>query len=155
VDGKILRSDSLEMDESLLTGESDAVLKEPDSTVYSGSFCIAGTGLMVATQIGENSTVNKLARTAKQYRNVKTPTQRKIETLVEISVIAMILFGTMVMVMGYIDRLPVLETFKNAVVLVTSIVPQGLVLVTTLSLTLGAIRIRRHQTLVQRINAIE
>lgn len=155
VDGRVLQSDALEMDESLLTGESDAVLKEVDSTVYSGSFCIAGHGWMQATQVGENSIVNKLARTAKAYRNVQTPTQRKVGALVEISVAGMLLFGPMVFIAGYVSRASLLETVKNAVVLVTSLVPQGLVLVTTLALTLGAISISRRKTLVQRINAVE
>jgi cation-transporting ATPase E len=155
VDGRVLHSDSLEMDESLLTGESDAVLKEVDSRVYSGSFCIAGHGWMQATQVGENSTINKLARAAKAYRNVQTPTQRKVAALVEISVAGMLLFGPMVFIAGYVSHSSLLETVKNAVVLVTSLVPQGLVLVTTLALTLGAISISRRQTLVQRINAVE
>ncbi len=155
VDGRVLHCDSLEMDESLLTGESDAILKEPDSPVSSGSFCIAGTGVMVATQVGANSTVNKLSKIAKSYRNVKTPTQIKVDIFVEIAVAGMLVFGPMVVVAGVITRLVPLETVRNALVLVTSFVPQGLVLVTTLSLTLGAVRISRHQTLVQRINAVE
>ncbi len=155
VDGRVLDSDGLEMDESLLTGESDAVQKEVGDTVCSGSFCIAGVGVMIATQVGENSTINRLARTAKAFRSVKTPTQRKVNALVEISVGVMLLLGPMIFVMGYVNHLTLLETVKNAVVLVTSLVPQGLVLVTTLSLTLGAIRISRQQTLVQRINAVE
>lgn len=155
VDGTILHSDSLEMDESLLTGESDAILKEEAAPVYSGSYCIAGSGLMVATQVGEASTVNKLANIAKAYRNVKTPTQIKVDIFVEFAVIAILIFGPMIIVTGIINELVPLETVRNALVLVTSLVPQGLVLSTTLSLTLGAVRISRHQTLIQRINAVE
>lgn len=155
VDGKILESDSLEMDESLLSGESDAVLKEPDSPVYSGSFCTAGSGRMVATQVGEASTVNNLSRIAKAYRNVKTPTQRKVDAFVQLAVVGMLIFGPLVIVAGVVSDLVPLETMRNALVLVTSFVPQGLVLLTTLSLTLAAIRISRHQTLVKRINAVE
>ncbi len=155
VDGRVLKSDSLEMDESLLTGESDAVLKDEGDPVCSGSFCIAGTGLMVATEVGANSTVNRLSKIAKSYRNVKTPTQLKVDTFVELAVAGMLIFGPMVVVAGYVQQLPPLDTVRNALVLVTSFVPQGLVLVTTLSLTLGAISISRHQTLIQRINAVE
>jgi cation-transporting P-type ATPase E len=155
VDGRVLQSDSLEMDESLLTGESDPVEKEVGDPVCSGSFCIAGTGLIVATQVGAAATVNKLSKIAKAYRNVKTPTQLKVDTFVELAVAGMLIFGPMVVVAGYVQELPTLDTVRNALVLVTSFVPQGLVLVTTLSLTLGAITISRHQTLVQRINAVE
>ncbi|HUN07663.1 MAG TPA: HAD-IC family P-type ATPase [Aggregatilineales bacterium] len=155
VDGRILRADALEMDESQLTGESDAVLKEIDSAVSSGSFCIAGTGVMVATQVGKNSTINQLSSIAKAYRNVKTPTQKRIDSIVEITVIIMIILVPMLFIAGWLSQQPFLEIVKNLVVFVSSIVPQGLVLVAVLSLTIGAISISRHQTLIQRVNAVE
>ena len=93
VDGRVLHSDALEMDESHLTGESDAVLKDPGHDVYSGSYCVAGTGVMVATAVGRHSTINKLSTIAKAYKNVQTPTQQKIAALVELSVIAMLILG--------------------------------------------------------------
>jgi cation-transporting ATPase E len=155
VDGRIIKSDSLEIDESQLTGESDAVFKEIDSPVYSGSFCIAGSGQMVATQVGRNSTINKLSSVAKAYKNVRTPTQQRISSLVEITVIIMLIVGPMLLIAGYLHGQTWLEIIKNEVVFVSSIVPQGLVLVAILSLTLGAISISRFKTLVQRVNAVE
>lgn len=155
VDGRVLHSDALEMDESHLTGESDAVLKEAGNAVYSGSYCVAGAGVMVATAVGRHSTINKLSTIAKVYKNVQTPTQQKIAALVEISVVAMFIFGPMLFLQGLNNRLEFLEVIKNSVVFVTSLVPQGLVLVAILSLTIGAIRISRHQTLIQRVNAVE
>jgi cation-transporting ATPase E len=155
VDGRILHADSLEIDESHLTGESDAVIKEANNEVFSGSFCIAGTGVMVATRVGKDSTVNKLSTIAKTYRNVRTPTQQKISAMVELSVVIMFIFVPMLFISGYLRQTDFLPVIKNAVVFVTSLVPQGLVLVATLSLTIGAIRISRHQTLIQRVNAVE
>lgn len=155
VDGQIIQADSLEIDESQLTGESDAVLKEPGSPVSSGSFCIAGTGLMVATQVGRNSTINKLSKLAKAYKHVLTPTQQKISAFVQLAVIVMAVCTPMVFIAGFINDLPSLEVFRNAVVFVSSLVPQGLVLTAILSLTIGAISISRHQTLIQRVNAVE
>lgn len=155
VDGKVLHSDALEMDESQLTGESDAVLKEEGDRVFSGSFCVAGTGVMQATEVGRHSTINKLAQLAKAYKHVLTPTQRKIATIVQISVVVMVVVGPMVFVSGYINGLPPLEMFRNAVVFTTSLVPQGLVLTAILALTIGAVSITRFQTLVQRVNAVE
>lgn len=155
VDGTVITADSLEMDESLLTGESDAVLKEAGDKLASGSFVIAGSGVMVATAVGANSTINKLAQTAKAYRQVLTPTQREINKIVQISLLGMALFGPMTVISGVAQRLGVGEIAKNTVVLVTSFVPQGLVLATTISLVLGALTISRKQTLVQRTNAVE
>jgi len=59
VDGRVIQSDALEMDESQLTGESDAVMKDSGDQVYSGSFCIAGSGMLVATRVGKDSTINR------------------------------------------------------------------------------------------------
>ncbi|MEO8609690.1 MAG: HAD-IC family P-type ATPase [Chloroflexota bacterium] len=155
VDGMILHSDSLEIDESQLTGESDAILKEVGNPASSGSFCIAGTGVMVATQVGKNSTINKLSTVAKAYKNIKTPTQQRIQAMVELTVIVMIIAGPMLFLASYMHGASLLEVVRNLVVFVSSVVPQGLVLVAVLSLTLGAISISRHQTLIQRVNAVE
>jgi len=155
VDGRVVQADSLEMNEALLTGESDSVLKEPDDTLYSGSFVIAGSAVFVATQVGANSTINKLAATAKAYRQPLTPTQRQINWLVEMAVAVMLIFGPMTVIAGLANRIEGIEIVRNAVVLVTSTVPQGMVLVTVISLTIGALAISRNKTLVQRVNAVE
>lgn len=155
VDGVVLHSDALEVDESLLTGESDAVLKDEGHKLYSGSFCIAGTGLMRATAVGKDSTINQLSQVAKAYKNVKTPTQDKILAIVQLSVVAMFLTVPLLFIASYIQGQGLLDIVRNCVVYVSSLVPQGLVLVAVLSLTLGAISITRHQTLIQRVNAVE
>jgi cation-transporting P-type ATPase E len=156
-DGTVLQSDALEIDESQLTGESDAVLKEPGHKVSSGSFCIAGSGLMRADVVGEHSTVNKLTSVAKAYRYVLTPTQRRINTLVQLSIFIMVVCTPMLFVAGYMQLGVIvdLRNFQSAVIFVASVVPQGLVLTATLSLTIGAIVISRRETLVQRVNAVE
>ena len=98
VDGRVLQSDALEIDESQLTGESDAVFKEADSEIQSGSFCIAGTGVMVATRVGRNSTINTLSTIAKVYKNVQTPTQQRISAMVQVSLVVMLILMPMLFV---------------------------------------------------------
>lgn len=155
VDGRVVRADALELDESQLTGESDAILKNIDDPIYSGSFCVAGSGMMVATQVGKDSTLNKLSVIAKAYKNILTPTQRKLVIIVEVSVLLMFIMGPMLFVAGYLQNLNTLSLLRNCVVFVTSLVPQGLVLVAILSLTIGAVKISRQKTLIQRVNAVE
>jgi cation-transporting ATPase E len=157
VDGRVLYSDALEMDESQLTGESDAVLKDVDMPVFSGSFCVAGSGLIVAETVGKDSTINRLTTVAKAYKHVLTPTQQRISLIVRLSVFIMLVATPMIFIKGLLQQGQMfsLETFRNAVVFVTSIVPQGLVLTAILSLTIGAITISLRQTLVQRVNAVE
>jgi cation-transporting ATPase E len=158
VDGTLLLTDALEMDESQLTGESDAVQKDMGDAITSGSFVIAGTGVMTATRVGKDSALNQLTTIAKTYKRVLTPTQLKLEAIVQISVVIMALCVPMIFIKGYLETLelvPGLDTFRNAVVFTTSLVPQGLVLTAVLSLTIGALSISRHKTLVQRVNAVE
>jgi cation-transporting ATPase E len=157
VDGRVIHSDALEMDESQLTGESDAVLKEGGDPVFSGSFCIAGSGTIVATTVGKESTINKISSVAKSYRRVLTPTQQRLSLIVQLTVVLMLVCTPMIFIASYIhqDNVINLSTFRDAVVFVASIVPQGLVLTAILSLTIGALRISRFQTLVQRVNAVE
>ena len=158
VDGIVLSSDSLEMDEALLTGESDAVLKDEGSEIFSGTFCIAGTGLMKATRVGAHSNINQLTETAKEYKSVKTPTQQRLDIVVEISVIVMLVFVPLIFINNLFSiepPLPFLQAVRNAVVFVTTLVPQGLVLTAILALSIGAIKISRRDTLVQKVNAVE
>ncbi|MGB1287174.1 MAG: HAD-IC family P-type ATPase [Aggregatilineales bacterium] len=93
---------------------------------------------------------------ARQYKNVRTPTQVRIDILVEVTVLIMFLIIPMLFISdAVIQGVSDLQTVRNAVVFVTSLVPQGLVLVAILSLTIGALKISRHQTLVQKVNAVE
>jgi cation-transporting P-type ATPase E len=155
VDGVVLASDALEMDESHLTGESDAILKDPGDKVFSGAFCVAGTGVIRATQVGADNTINRLSSTARAYRNRLTPTQRRVMIIVDIAIILMLLLAPMLWLSDSLAGLVLLEKVKNVVVFITSLVPYGLVLIVIISLSIGAISITRHQTLIRRVNAVE
>mgnify|MGYP001362442859 CR=1 FL=1 len=157
VDGVLIAADSLEMDESHLTGESDGIEKVTGDTVLSGSYVLAGSGIMRATRVGANSAINRLSATAKAYKTVLTPTQRRLAVLVQLTILLIAVCTPMYFIASFLltGSAFTLETFRAAVIFIASIVPQGLVLTATVSLSIGAIRMTRHQTLVQRINAVE
>lgn len=155
VDGRALASDALEMDESQLSGESDSVLKEVDDTLYSGSWCIAGTGTMVATAVGADSLINRIAQSARAWKQPLTPTQRRVMVIVDIAILLMLILAPMLWLAGSLNGLSLLERVKESVVFVTSLVPYGLLLVMMISLSIGALSIARHQTLIRRVNAVE
>ncbi len=155
VDGVIVQSDNLEINEAQITGEADAIYKQSGDDITSGSFCITGRGVMQAQQVGKHSTVNRLAARAKSYRKPVTPTQQRIQIIVQFTLVVMFIFLPMLLISGYLDGEPFLELTRNAVVFVTSLVPQGLILIVILSLTVGAVKTSRHETLVQRVNAVE
>ncbi len=155
VDGPCVWEDAVEVDESLITGESDSVEKDVGDPFTSGSFVTAGRAIMRAEKVGAESFVNQLSKTAKGYKLIPTPIQQKINAIVALSVVGMAIFGPLVIVAGIAAGRSAQDTIRNAVVLVTTFVPQGVVLATTLALSFGAIRISMQKTLVQRINAVE
>ena len=155
VDGPCVWEDAVEVDESLITGEADSIDKDVGDRMTSGSFVTAGRAIMRAEKIGEDSFVSQLSRTAKGFKFIPTPIQQKINAIVGVSVVGMALFGPLLIVSGMIQDEPLADTITRATILVTTFVPQGVVLATTLALTFGAVRISLQQTLVQRINAVE
>ena len=155
VDGPAVHADALEVDESPITGELDAIAKATGDILTSGSFVVAGRGVMRAEKVGRDSFVNRLGATAAGYKRSQTPIQRAVDAIVQISVLLMLIFGPLIFVQGYVGGVSLVDMVRNAVVLVTTFVPQGLVLATTVALSYGAIRIGLQRTLVQRINAVE
>lgn len=155
VDGRLLAGDALEVDESQLSGESDSVHKEVGDALYSGSWCIAGTGLMVATAVGADSMINRIAQSARAWKQPLTPTQRKVMVIVDVTILLMLILVPMLWLAGTLGGLSLLERVKESVVFITSLVPYGLLLVTMISLSIGALSIARHKTLIRRVNAVE
>ncbi len=155
VDGPLLTSAALEIDESLLTGETDTTPRGLGEVLHSGSFCVAGGGLMRAERVGAESSANKLTTTARGARESNTPLQRRVNAVIELLVFVMALVAILQLVSDDNRGETAIETLRHVTVIITSFVPAGLVLAITVSLSVGAIRISRFDTLVQRINAVE
>jgi cation-transporting ATPase E len=154
-DGKLVEANFLEVDEALLTGESDPVVRRVGDRVQSGSFAVAGEGRYVADGIGADAYAQRTAVEARQYRYAASPLQHSIDTLIRIlSVTAVALCGLYVVL--YMARgFPVKDLVQMIAATVTSMVPQGLVLMSTLAFVLGAVRMAGRGAVVQRLNAVE
>jgi cation-transporting ATPase E len=155
LDGRVIDG-AMEVDESLLTGEPDRIPKEPGSEVYSGSVCVSGTATYVATRVGAESFANRLTMQARALGEERTPIQRDVarvmramSVLVGIAAVP-VLIGIIVRT-GGID--PV-ETARAAAVLV-ALIPQGLIVMVTVTYALGIIRLAGGKALIQRSNAVE
>ncbi len=155
VDGPLLVAQALEVNESLLTGESESVQRAPGDTLLSGSFCVAGRGVMRAEQIGAASYASRLAATARRHKSNLTPLQNALKLIIELLVALMLLISALQLAAASLGGLSALQTMRQVTVIVTSFVPSGLILAVSVSLSVGALRISRLNTLVQRINAIE
>ena len=155
VDGEVVASHGMEIDESLLTGESDSISKQAGDQTLSGSFCLVGTGIIRASGIGAESYANKLTTTARAVKDARTPLQRKIDFVVQFLVIVMAVITALQVVAAANNGISAVNALRQTLVIVTSFVPAGLILAITVSLSVGAVRISQYGTLVQRINAIE
>lgn len=155
VDGELVETHALEMDESLLTGESDSLAKNEGDAAYSGSFCLVGNGALRATKVGAESYANKLTLTARATKDNRTPLQHKIDLVVQGLVVVMVIVAALEMVAAVNMRIEPVHALRQTLVIVTSFVPAGLILAITVSLSVGAVRIGRLGALVQRVNAIE
>ncbi|MEV4974884.1 cation-translocating P-type ATPase [Streptomyces scopuliridis] len=156
VDGEMVEADSIEVDESLLTGEADPVLKRPGDQVMSGSFVVVGGGAFRATKVGRDAYAAQLAEEASRFTLVDSELRNGISTILK--------YVTWMMIptaLGLIiSQLVVQQTdFKNSIARtvggIVPMIPEGLVLLTSVAFAIGVIRLGRKQCLVQELPAIE
>ncbi len=155
VDGAVLESNHMEIDESLLTGESVPIEKEPDDRVLSGSFCLSGNGYYRVTHLSGESYASKLTRLAQQLKVNLSPLQKNINRIViwlfAVAVLLCVMEGSR---SAYSDQLDVNFARRLATILI-ALVPQGLVLMASVTFAIGIYRISKVGALVQAFNAIE
>jgi cation-transporting ATPase E len=154
VDGPMVGEGRMEVDESLLTGESDLVTKHPGDELMSGSFCMTGGGYYEAAQVGLDSFANKLTAKAKVFKRELTPLQKQVVQIVRILLIVVIVFEVLVWVRNVIGGVPFVESVRMSTVIL-ALIPNGLVLSIALTYALGAIRLLGKDVLVQQFNAVE
>nr|WP_262386768.1 cation-translocating P-type ATPase [Streptomyces sp. TRM49041] len=156
VDGVVAEADSLEVDESLLTGEADPVLKRAGDTLMSGSFVVAGGGAFTATKVGRAAYAAQLAEEASRFTLVHSELRSGISTILKYVTWMMIPTATALI----ISQLFVKDVnFKNSIARtvggIVPMIPEGLVLLTSVAFAIGVIRLGRKQCLVQELPAIE
>ena len=155
VDGNIVSSKGLEIDESLLTGESDPVPKAPGDAALSGSFVVAGSGSFNATRVGERAYAVALAKEAKRFTLVKSELRDGVNWILRaITWIIGPIIALLVWSQLRADS-PFSEALRSAVAGAVGMVPQGLVLLTSLAFAVGVVRLGRRNVLVQELPAIE
>jgi cation-transporting P-type ATPase E len=154
VDGTILGDGRIEVDESLLTGESDLVPKTAGGEVLSGSFCVTGTALYTATRVGAESFANKLTANARKFRVMKTPLQSEINFILRLLMLLAGFIGFLLLLGSIISAVPLMRQVQIAAV-VAGLVPNGLFFMVVLAYAMGALRIVQRGALVQQTNAVE
>ncbi|MET7645650.1 cation-translocating P-type ATPase [Streptomyces sp. NPDC005426] len=156
VDGTVAEADSLEIDESLLTGEADPVLKRAGDAVMSGSFVVAGGGAFTATKVGREAYAAQLAEEASRFTLVQSELRSGISTILKY--VTWMMIPTAIGLI--ISQLVVKDNdFKDSVARtvggIVPMIPEGLVLLTSVAFAIGVVRLGRKQCLVQELPAIE
>jgi len=155
VDGQVLAARGLEIDESLLSGEADPIAKEQGDQVLSGSFVVAGTGRIAATKVGAQSYAAMLTRQARGYSPARSEIRDAINrVLVWISWLLVIVGPALVFRQLSLGQ-DAHEALRGSVAALVGMVPEGLVLLTSVAMAVGVVRLAARRVLVQDLPAIE
>ena len=156
VDGQIVEAENLEIDESLLTGEADPIDKDVGDAVMSGSFVVAGAGAYLATKVGPEAFATKMADEASKFTLVKSELRNGINRILQFITYLLVPAGLLTIYTQLFTthagwRQSVLRTVGALV----PMVPEGLVLMTSIAFAVGVIRLGQRRCLVQELPAIE
>lgn len=156
VDGVVVEEYGLEIDESLLTGEADAVLKEVDATVMSGSFVVAGTGAYRATKVGGDAYAARVTAEASKLTLVRSELQTGINRILQFITYLLIPAGLLIIYTQlFTTHVGWQQSVLRTVGALVPMVPEGLVLMTSIAFAVGVVRLGRRQCLIQELPAIE
>jgi cation-transporting ATPase E len=155
VDGSVSQANHLEMDESLLTGESEPVEKGEGATILSGSFCVSGTGSYVVERLSDASYASQVTRVAQKMKASTSPLQKNIDRIVKLLfavAVALCLMETAIeSARGGLN----VDFVRRLATILIGLVPQGLVLTSSVIFAIGIYRISKVGAVVQTFHAIE
>lgn len=156
VDGVVLSSEGLEIDESLLTGEADPVDKSVGDEAMSGSFVVAGSGLYQATRIGRESFAGQLTEQASSFHLTNSELRNSIAGFIRAISFLLVPVGLLLLWSQLVRAdLPFDEAVRGTIAGVVTMVPEGLVLLTSIAMAVSVVRLAQKRVLVQDMPAVE
>ncbi|MEG0254388.1 MAG: HAD-IC family P-type ATPase [Vagococcus sp.] len=155
VDGVIVETEGIECDESQLTGESDPVEKQVGSEVFSGSFVVSGNAIMQATRVGSESYTYKLTMEAKETKGIYSELIIMMKKLIRILTFVIIPVGALLMVTSIASGTHLDKAILGSTAAMIGMIPEGLVLLTSVALAVGVVKLSKKNVLVQTMGSIE
>ncbi len=154
-DGEVISTRGMTLDESMLTGEADGVRKGPGDRALSGSFCISGSGLYTVDAVREDSYAGKLAGEARAFRHPPSPLQEEVNRVIVACVYVMAPLAILLILTLKLRHTGIEEAAQTATAGLVTLVPEGLVLLMSVTFAVAAVRLARKDTLVQQMSATE
>ena len=154
-DGPVVDSRGLTVDESLLTGESDGIRKRPGERMLSGSFGLSGSGQYEVDAVREDSYAEKVAGKAREFRHPPSPLQLEVNQVLKVTTIALAPIAAITLLGFSLHDKAFREAAQEATAGLVTLIPEGLVLLMSVTLAVAAVRLARQHTLVQQMAATE
>jgi cation-transporting P-type ATPase E len=155
VDGAVIRAVGLEIDESLVTGESAPAQKGDGDEVLSGSFVVAGSGLIRSTKVGLAAYGNALAAEARRFAPVRSEVRRGIDRFLLIIAVLIVPFGAALIVSQIESNDTPAEAVRSSVAGLVTMIPEGLVLLTSVVFAIAALRFAQRGLITQELGSVE
>ncbi len=154
-DGEVIRTRGMTLDESLLTGEADGVRKGLGERALSGSFCISGSGYYTVDAVREQSYAGKLAGEARAFRHPPSPLQHEVNRVIVACVYGMLPLAALLILTLKLRDTGIEEAAQTATAGLVTLIPEGLVLLMSVTFAVAAVRLAKKDTLVQQMSATE
>ncbi len=152
-DGKLVEG-QIECNESMLTGESDAILKEEDSLLLAGSFVVSGQGKMLVEKVGEDTYSYSILKHAKRSKRYPSKLRDSIDAIIRFCTMILIPLGIILFIKQRLTS-DYSQATLNTVAAVIGMIPEGLVFLTSVALAIGAYKLAKQKVLVQELYCIE
>jgi cation-transporting P-type ATPase E len=154
-DGEVIRTRGMTLDESMLTGEADGVRKGLAERALSGSFCISGSGYYLLDAVREESYAGRLAGEARAFRHPPSPLQGEVNRVIVACTYVMAPLAAILILALQIQNKTIDEAAQTATAGLVTLIPEGLVLLMSVTFAVAAVRLARRDTLVQQMSATE
>lgn len=156
VDAKVISADNLEVDESVITGESDTVIKKNNDNLISGSIITSGNGYAKVVSINRDTYANKLIKEASKDTDNSSYLMKNINAILKVVTVLIIPVGIMLFITQFFySNQTYSESVLSSVAGIIGMIPDGLVLLTSISLTVGVIKMASKKVIIQRLSGIE
>ena len=154
-DGEVIASRGMTVDESMLTGEADGIRKGSGERALSGSFCVSGSGHYVVDAVREESYAGRLAGEARAFRHPPSPLQEEVNRVIVASTYVMVPLAAILILSLEVRNVGLDSAAQTATAGLVTLIPEGLVLLMSVTFAVAAVRLARRDTLIQQMSASE